>query len=140
MAGASCGASMTRHMDTVYCCPMLTDSAASKHSGRLWLLGILLVGALLRLMVVANNPMPVGDGVASHMEMARHLMQGEGFSTMRKWTLYDQSMLAPRPEANRQPALSLMLVGVFTLTGRIAFLDAQLLMVIWGLLLLKLFC
>lgn len=88
------------------------------------LLLILFAGAALRLWVAVHNPIPAGDGISSEMEMARNLSEGNGFSTMRKWTLYDPSMAPIRPEGNRQPAMSIILSGVFAVFG-ISFGAAQ---------------
>lgn len=90
----------------------------------LLLCAALLAGMALRVRVAALNPIPTGDGIASDMEMARSLPEGGGFSTMRKWTLYDPSMEPVRPEGNRQPAVSVLLAGLFLLTGA-SFTAAQ---------------
>ncbi|NLP04593.1 glycosyltransferase family 39 protein [Candidatus Fermentibacteria bacterium] len=92
----------------------------------------LLAGLALRVRVAVLNPMPSGDGIASDMEMARGLSEGGGFSTMRKWTLYDPSMEPVRPEGNRQPAVSVLLAGLFLLTG-VSFSAAQAASVVVGL-------
>lgn len=79
---------------------------------------VLLVAAVcLRVGVAVRNPIPSGDGVASELEMARHLDEGLGFTTMRKWMLSDPSMEPLRPEGNRQPAMSVLIAPVFMLTG-----------------------
>ena len=58
---------------------------------------VFLLALVLRVAVMIHNPLPSGDGVASNVEMARNLASGHGFSTMRKWTLYDPSMEPLRP-------------------------------------------
>jgi len=85
---------------------------------------ILCAGGALRIWVALRNPIPAGDGVASEVEMARNLTEGRGFSTMRKWTTYDQSMAPLRPEGNRQPAMAVILAGAFLLFGT-SFATAQ---------------
>lgn len=92
----------------------------------------LAAGIALRVRVAVLNPMPAGDGIASEMEMARSLPEGGGFSTMRKWTLYDPSMEPVRPEGNRQPAMSVILAGVFLVTG-VSFAAAQAAAVLIGM-------
>ncbi len=99
---------------------------------------VLLLALLLRVPVALRNPMPAGDGIASNLEMARHVLGGDGFSTLRKWTLYDDDMSPLRPEANRQPVMSLLLAGVFTIAG-VGFLQAQAVALISGLLCLAAF-
>lgn len=94
---------------------------------------IFLLALLLRAVVMIHNPLPSGDGVVSNVEMARNLASGHGFSTMRKWTLYDTSMDVIRPEGNRQPVMSILIMSVFTFTGP-GFVPAQLLTVLLGLL------
>jgi hypothetical protein len=74
----------------------------------------------------------MGDGVASEMEMAGNILEGKGFSTVRKWTLYDESMAPMRPEGNRQPAMSVILSGVFAVFGT-SFAAAQAVAVALGL-------
>jgi hypothetical protein len=88
-------------------------------AGRSVLLLLLMIaaGAVLRASVAVRNPIPMGDGISSEIEMARNLAAGDGFSTMRKWTMYDPSMIPMRPEGNRQPAMSVILSGVFALFG-----------------------
>jgi len=81
------------------------------------LLAILLLAIMVRLPVLIRNPMPAGDGIASNLEVAVNLREGCGFSTMRKWTLYSESMDDLRPEGNRQPVLSILLFILFTVTG-----------------------
>lgn len=93
---------------------------------------LLLAGAMFRTGVAIRNPMPTGDGVASDLEMARNIPQGLGFSTMRKWTLFDTSMAPLRPEGNRQPAMSVLEAGVFVLTGP-SFPAAQGLSILLGI-------
>ena len=51
---------------------------------------------------------------------------------MRKWTLYDPGMQALRPEANRQPAMSVLLWLVFSLAGA-SFGNAQIVSLVLGL-------
>lgn len=100
---------------------------------------ILLFAAVLRLGVALRNPaMPAGDGIASQLELAENLRRGNGFSTMRKWTLYDPSMAGLRPEANRQPAMSVLLAGLFSLVGP-GFAAAQGLSLLLGLVCLVCF-
>ncbi|OPL17565.1 MAG: hypothetical protein AVO35_09015 [Candidatus Aegiribacteria sp. MLS_C] len=94
---------------------------------------LLVFSILVRIPVMVRHPLPAGDGVASNLEMAVNLSQGEGFSTMRKWTLYDDSMDGIRPEGNRQPAMAVMLLAVFEATGP-GFLPAQLLALLIGTL------
>jgi len=96
------------------------------------LLAILCAGSALRIWVAAHNPIPMGDGVASEMEMAGNILEGKGFSTVRKWTLYDESMAPMRPEGNRQPAMSVILSGVFAVFGT-SFAAAQAVAVALGL-------
>ena len=97
----------------------------------LCLLLIFIVFLGLRITVISQNPIAVGDGIASNLEMAENLSQGHGFSTMRKWTLYSPSMEPIRPEANRQPVLAVLLYAVFLVTGT-AFLPAQILSIFLG--------
>ncbi len=78
---------------------------------------ILISAAAIRTGVAIRNPLPAGDGVASELEMARNLLDGRGYSTQRKWTLYDPSMEDFRPEGNRQPAMSTILALVFAVVG-----------------------
>lgn len=96
------------------------------------LLVLFLFALAVRLVVMFNNPIPAGDGIATNLEMAENLRDGNGFSTMRKWTLYDQSLDQIRPEANRQPVMSLLLLVLFLITGP-GFLPAQLLSLLIGL-------
>jgi len=96
------------------------------------LLLILAAGGALRAVVAIRNPIPAGDGIASDMEMGRNLIEGNGFSTMRKWTMYDTSMAPIRPEGNRQPVMSVMLSCAFRLFG-VSFAVAQALSVLIGL-------
>ena len=97
------------------------------------LLLILAFAGLLRLGVAVRAPsVPAGDGIASQLELAENLRRGLGFSTMRKWTLYDPSMAPLRPEANRQPALSVILAGTFALLGA-SFPAAQAVSLLLGL-------
>ncbi len=99
---------------------------------------IMLVGALVRVWVIRRNPIPAGDGIASHILLADNLKQGLGFNTFVKWTLYDQSQQFLRPEANRQPAMAYMLIPVFVLFGT-GMLQAQIVVMFHGLLAM-LFC
>jgi 4-amino-4-deoxy-L-arabinose transferase-like glycosyltransferase len=94
---------------------------------------VFLLALALRLSVTFSNPIPSGDGVASNVELARNLDSGYGFSTMRKWTLYDRSMEPLRPEGNRQPVMSLLILTVFAVSGP-GFVPAQLLSMVLGLL------
>ena len=93
---------------------------------------IILFAAAVRVPVMLRNPMPAGDGIASNVEVAVNILQGNGFSTMRKWTLYDASMDGLRPEGNRQPAVALLLAALFSLTGP-SFVSAQLFSLLAGL-------
>lgn len=86
---------------------------------------LLLLALGVRLPVLARNPIPAGDGIASNLEVAGNLGSGLGFVTFRKWTLYDPSIEPLRPEANRQPVLPFLLFVIFSFTG-VAFLPAQL--------------
>lgn len=94
---------------------------------------LLVLSILVRVPVMARHPLPAGDGVASSLEMAVNLSRGEGFSTMRKWTLYDDSMDGIRPEGNRQPAMAVLLLAVFSVTGP-GFIPSQLLALLLGTL------
>jgi 4-amino-4-deoxy-L-arabinose transferase-like glycosyltransferase len=94
---------------------------------------LLLLAVVIRLPVVLRNPIPAGDGIASNLEVAVNLEAGDGFSTMRKWALYDDSMENLRPEGNRQPVMALMLFVLFKVTGP-GFLPAQLLSLLTGIL------
>ncbi len=97
------------------------------------LLLVLALAGLLRLGVAARGPsMPAGDGIASNLELAENLRRGLGFTTMRKWTLYDPSMAPLRPEANRQPAMAVILAGVFAVFGA-SFRAAQVVSLLLGL-------
>ncbi|MCK4503975.1 MAG: glycosyltransferase family 39 protein [Candidatus Aegiribacteria sp.] len=96
------------------------------------LLVLFMLALVLRLVVIFHNPIPAGDGIASNLEIAENLRDGNGFSTMRKWTLFDQSLDPIRPECNRQPIMSLLLLLLFTITGP-GFLPAQLLSLLIGL-------
>ncbi len=78
---------------------------------------ILLAGTLFRGWVIRRNPIPAGDGMASHILLADNLRRGLGFTTFVKWTLYDSSREFLRPEANRQPAMAFTLIPVFELFG-----------------------
>jgi hypothetical protein len=82
----------------------------------LWVV-ILLASGLVRGLVLVRNPAPAGDGIASNILLADNLHRGLGFTTFVKWTLYDQSEEPLRPEANRQPAMALILLPVFSLFG-----------------------
>ncbi|MCK4807739.1 MAG: hypothetical protein KAT09_08830, partial [Candidatus Aegiribacteria sp.] len=81
------------------------------------LLVILLFAVVVRLPVIMRNPIPAGDGIASNLEVAVNLRDGYGFSTMRKWTLYSESMEKFRPEGNRQPVMVLLVFILFLITG-----------------------
>lgn len=96
------------------------------------LLAILLIGIMLRIVVICNNPIAAGDGIASNLEMAENLSRENGFSTMRKWVLYDSSTAPIRPEANRQPVMAILLLSVFSVTGP-GFLSAQILSLFLGI-------
>ena len=96
------------------------------------LLVLFILALVIRLVVIFHNPIPAGDGIASNLEIAENLRDGNGFSTMRKWTLFDQSLDPIRPEGNRQPIMSLLILLLFTITGP-GFLPAQLLSLLFGL-------
>jgi hypothetical protein len=118
----------------VYFRSMFTNLALSLRRGEAGILVLLfLLSLALRLVVMVHNPIPSGDGVASNLEMAENLRLGHGFSTMRKWTLYDQSLEPLRPEGNRQPVMSILILTVFLVTGA-GFLPSQLLTILLGLL------
>jgi len=113
---------------------MSANLARRLRNGEAWILVLLFLLALaLRLVVMIHSPIPSGDGVASNVEMAENLRSGNGFSTMRKWTLYDPSLEPLRPEGNRQPVMSVLILALFLVTGP-GFLPAQLLTVLLGLL------
>lgn len=95
----------------------LSLSRLVERSERTLVAVLLVFSALVRIPVMTHHPIPSGDGIASNLEMAVNLSRGEGFSTMRKWTLYDPSMDPVRPEGNRQPAIASLLLLVFALTG-----------------------
>ncbi|MBN2254103.1 MAG: glycosyltransferase family 39 protein [Deltaproteobacteria bacterium] len=97
------------------------------------LLMIMLFATLVRIPVLARNPIPAGDGIASNMEVAANLLDGHGFSTMRKWTLYNDSMDDIRPEGNRQPVMILLTCAVFSVAGT-GFAGVQILSLFTGLL------
>ncbi|NOQ21386.1 MAG: hypothetical protein GQ565_01875 [Candidatus Aegiribacteria sp.] len=86
----------------------------------------------MRLPVLVRNPIPAGDGITSNLEVAVNLRDGYGFSTMRKWTLYSESMDGLRPEGNRQPAMILLIYALFLITGA-GFGAAQILSLFIGL-------
>ncbi len=94
---------------------------------------ILLAGGLVRGWVILHNPIPAGDGMASHILIADNINRGLGFSTFVKWTLYDKSEELLRPEANRQPAMALMLMPLFRIAG-IGMVQAQFVVLLHGLL------
>ncbi|MFO8183086.1 MAG: glycosyltransferase family 39 protein [Candidatus Aegiribacteria sp.] len=93
---------------------------------------LFLLAVLVRLPVMFRNPLPAGDGIASNLEVAVNLTEGRGFSTWRKWTLYDSSMDGLRPEGNRQPAMSILIAALFLVTGP-GFAAAQVLVLVTGL-------
>lgn len=97
------------------------------------LLIIIVFAALIRISVISKNPVPAGDGILSNVEVAANLLDGHGFSTMRKWTLYNDSMDSFRPEGNRQPVMILLIYALFSLTG-ISFTLVQILSLCIGLL------
>jgi len=96
------------------------------------LLVILLFAIIVRLPVLVRNPIPAGDGVASNLEVAENIRAGCGFSTMRKWTLYNDSMDSLRPEGNRQPVMAFLLAALFMITGP-GFTAAQILSLFIGI-------
>lgn len=93
---------------------------------------LFLLAVLVRLPVMLRNPLPAGDGIASNLEVAVNLTAGRGFSTFRKWTLFDSSMDGLRPEGNRQPAMSFLMAALFLVTGP-GFAPAQVLALMTGL-------
>jgi len=94
---------------------------------------IMLLAFVIRVPVLIRNPIPAGDGIASNLEVAENLGEGYGFSTMRKWTLYNESMEDYRPEGNRQPVMIILLYALFQITGP-GFIAAQVLSLLIGLL------
>ena len=94
---------------------------------------ILFAGTLFRGWVIRRNPIPAGDGMASHILLADNLRRGLGFTTFVKWTLYDPSRDFLRPEANRQPAMAFTLIPVFALFGT-GIIQAQLVALLHGLM------
>lgn len=96
------------------------------------LLVILLLAVIVRLPVIMHNPIPAGDGIASNLEVAVNVRDGYGFSTMKKWTLYSESMEEFRPEGNRQPVMVLLIYALFLITGP-GFTAAQILSLVTGL-------
>lgn len=104
------------------------------------LLSILFFALFLRVWITLHHPIPAGDGIASNVEMSVHINEGNGFSTLRKWTLYDNSKDPIRPEANRQPFLSILLSLLFRIIGGSpGYLPAQVLMNLIGLVTLVVF-
>jgi len=100
---------------------------------------LLLAGGLARGWVILRNPTPAGDGIASHILLADNLIRGLGFSTFVKWTLYDNSQQFLRPEANRQPAMAVLLAPVFAVFGT-GFTQAQIIALVIGLLAMLICC
>ncbi len=96
------------------------------------LLVILLLALIVRVPVLIRNPIPAGDGIASNIEVAENLRAGCGFSTMRKWTLYSDSMTNLRPEGNRQPLMAALLCVIFMIAGS-GFGTAQILSLFIGI-------
>lgn len=109
----------------------MTTERTRKNESRI-LLVLFMLALILRLVVIFHNPIPAGDGMASNLEIAENLRYGNGFSTMRKWTLFNKSLDPIRPEGNRQPIMSLLILLLFTITGP-GFLPAQLLSLLIGL-------
>ncbi len=99
----------------------------------LGVVSVLVVAAVIRVWVIHRNPVPAGDGIASHILLADNLKRGLGFRTFVKWTLYDQSEEFLRPEANRQPAMAFTLIPVFYLLGT-GMMHAQAVVLMQGLL------
>ncbi len=93
---------------------------------------IMLLAFVIRIPVLIRNPIPAGDGIASNLEVAENLGAGYGFSTMRKWTLYDKSMEDYRPEGNRQPVMIILLCALFMITGP-GFMAARVLSLLTGM-------
>jgi len=104
-----------------------------KKAYSLGVISILIVAAIIRAWVIHRNPVPAGDGMASHVLLADNLKRGLGFRTFVKWTLYDQSDDFLRPEASRQPAMALTLVPMFYLLGT-GIVQAQIVVLLQGLL------
>ncbi len=96
------------------------------------ILAILFVALLLRVWVIRKNPIPAGDGIASHILLADNLKRGLGFNTFVKWTLYNSSEDFLRPEANRQPVMALSMIPVFYLFG-VGMHQAQFVALLYGL-------
>ncbi|MCD4702549.1 MAG: glycosyltransferase family 39 protein [Candidatus Aegiribacteria sp.] len=114
--------------------PVFETSADSvRRREPLILLAVLLFAVILRLPVIMRNPIPAGDGVTSNLEVAVNLRDRYGFSTMRKWTLYSESMDELRPEGNRQPVMILLIYVLFLVTGP-GFTAAQILSLFAGLI------
>lgn len=109
----------------------LSAERIRKNESRILLI-LFMLALILRLVVIFHNPIPAGDGMASNLEIAENLRYGNGFSTMRKWTLFNQSLDPIRPEGNRQPIMSLLILFLFTITGP-GFLPVQLLSLLIGL-------
>ena len=105
----------------------------SKKAFLLFAVLILFAGTLIRGWVIYRNPIPAGDGIASHVLLADNLKRGLGFSTFLKWTLYDSSEEFLRPEANRQPAMAFLLIPVFSIFGS-GITQAQIVSLLHGLL------
>ncbi len=97
---------------------------------------LLLLAVAVRIPVMLRNPLPAGDGITSHVEMAVNLIRGNGFSTMRKWNIHDDSMAPLRPEGNRQPIMAMLLAPIFMVTGP-SFPPAQVLALFLGILCLS---
>ncbi|PIE53602.1 hypothetical protein CSA37_00085 [Candidatus Fermentibacteria bacterium] len=97
------------------------------------LLAVLLAAVLVRVFIILRNPIPAGDGMASHVLLADNLRQGKGFNTFVKWNLYDTSREFLRAEANRQPAMAFLIMPVFAVFGT-GFLQAQAVALICGIL------
>ncbi len=95
-------------------------------------IAILFVAFLVRVWVIRKNPIPAGDGMASHILLSDNLKRGLGFDTFVKWTLYNSSEDFLRPEANRQPVLALSMIPVFHLLG-VGIQQAQFVALLYGL-------
>ena len=95
-------------------------------------ISILFIALLVRVWVVRKNPIPGGDGIASHILLSDNLKRGLGFNTFVKWTLYDSSEDFLRPEANRHPVMALSMIPAFFLFG-VGIQQAQFVALLFGL-------
>ena len=92
----------------------------------------LLVGLALRLMMASSIHAPWGDNGATVLELARNLVEGRGFTTLRVWTFYGPVKQFGQPEGNRQPLLPVLEASARKLGGA-SFQVAQAVPVIAGL-------